>query len=317
MGVFEKLKQTLKKTREVFTKKLDDNLKKDEKITNEFYEELEEILIAADVGPVCSFDLIFELKKAVKEKKLKFKTQAKQELFLILLNILKNNEALKKEPEKPQKIILVLGVNGVGKTTTIAKLCEFYRTQKKSVLIGAADTFRAAAVEQLDIWAKRLNVPLIKQNQGADPAAVVFDTIAAAKKRKIDIAICDTAGRLHTKKNLMNELEKIVRITKKEGENFEKEILLVIDATTGQNGLTQAKEFKECAKITGVVLTKLDGTAKGGIVIPIKKQLMLPIKFIGTGESLKDLQEFDPELFLNALFNQKSQTINENLKQKF
>lgn len=304
MGVFEKLKQSLKKTREIFTKKLDENLQKDEKITNEFYDELEEILVAADVGPICSFDLVFELKKVVKEKKLKFKTQAKEELISIILNILKEKE--KKEEEKTQKIILVLGVNGVGKTTTIAKLCEFYIAQKKSVLIGAADTFRAAAIEQLTVWANRLNVPLIKQKQGADPAAVVFDTISAAKKRKIDISICDTAGRLHTKKNLMNELEKIVRILEKEGENLNKEILLVIDATTGQNGLVQAKQFKECAKITGVVLTKLDGTAKGGIVIPIKKQLKLPIKFIGTGETLKDLQEFDAEIFLDALFKQGS-----------
>lgn len=305
MGVFEKLKQSLKKTREVFTKKLDDNLKKEEKITNEFYEELEEILIAADVGPVCSFDLVFELKKVVKEKKLKFKTQAKEELISILLNILKNEE--EENLQEKQTIILVLGVNGVGKTTTIAKLCEFYRAQNKSVLIGAADTFRAAAIEQLDVWANRLNVALVKQKQGADPAAVVFDTIASAKKRKIDVSICDTAGRLHTKKNLMNELQKMVRILEKEGENLNKEILLTIDATTGQNGLTQAKQFKEFAKITGVVLTKLDGTAKGGIVIPIKKQLKLPIKFIGTGETLKDLQKFDAELFLNALFKQKEQ----------
>lgn len=305
MSVFEKLKQSLKKTREIFTKKLDENLQKDEKITNEFYDELEEILIAADVGPICSFDLVFELKKVVKEKKLKFKTQAKEELILIILNILKDEEK-KEEEEKTQKIILVLGVNGVGKTTTIAKLCEFYLAQKKSVLIGAADTFRAAAIDQLAVWANRLNVSLIKQKQGADPAAVVFDTISAAKKRKIDISICDTAGRLHTKKNLMNELQKIVRILEKEGENLNKEILLVIDATTGQNGLVQAKQFKECAKITGVVLTKLDGTAKGGIIIPIKKQLKLPIKFIGTGETLKDLQKFDAELFLNALFKQKS-----------
>ena len=303
MNFFEKLKQSLKKTRENFTNKLDENIKKEEKITKEFYEELEEILIASDVGPISSFEIIEELKQRVKQKKLKFKLQAKEELIKIIEEILTSEEEFK--IKTTPSIILMLGVNGVGKTTTIAKLSNYLKEQNKSVIIGAADTFRAAAIEQLKIWAEKVNCPLVKQKQGADPAAVVYDTIAAAKKRKIDVAICDTAGRLHTKKNLMSELEKIIKIMNKEAEGLNKEILLVLDATTGQNGLVQAEEFKQHANVTGAVLTKLDGTAKGGIIIPIKKKLKLPIKFIATGEGLKDLQPFNSLLFSKALFETK------------
>ena len=303
MNFFEKLKQSLKKTRENLTNKLDENIKREEKITKEFYEELEEILIVADIGPINSFEIIEELKQIVKRKKLKLRVDAKEELIKIIEEILSSEEKLK--INTTPSIILMLGVNGVGKTTTIAKISNYLKEQNKSVIIGAADTFRAAAIEQLEIWAEKVNCPLVKQKQGADPAAVVYDTIAAAKKRKIDVAICDTAGRLHTKKNLMSELEKIIKIMNKETEGLNKEILLVLDATTGQNGLIQAEEFKQYANITGAVLTKLDGTAKGGIIIPIKKKLKLPIKFIATGEGLKDLQPFNPLLFTRALFETK------------
>lgn len=303
MNFFEKLKKSLQKTRENLTNRLDENIKKEEKINKEFYEELEEILICADVGAISSFEIIENLKENVKQKKLKFKLQAKEELVKIIEEILSSDEKFK--VKTTPSIVLMLGVNGVGKTTTIAKLAEYLKEQNKSVIIGAADTFRAAAIEQLEIWANKVNCPLVKQKQGADPAAVVYDTISAAKKRKINVAICDTAGRLHTKKNLMSELEKIIRITNKEAEGLDKEILLVLDATTGQNGLIQAEEFKHHANITGAVLTKLDGTAKGGIIVPIKKKLKLPIKFIATGESLKDLQPFNPNLFTKALFETK------------
>ena len=301
MGFFEKLKKSLTKTRQNFTNRLDKSFEKDEKITDSFFEELEEILITCDVGFNCSDEIVRELQKNIKQKKIKFKKQAKEELMLIIEEILKTNEELK-VPSKPT-IILMLGVNGVGKTTTIAKLAYLFKQQKKSVLLAAADTFRAAAIEQLEILAKKVDCPLIKHQQNSDPASVVFDGICAAKKRNVDYLICDTAGRLHTKKNLMGELEKIVRVTNKEALDLNKEFLLTIDATTGQNGLIQAEKFKETANITGTILTKLDGTAKGGIVIPIKKNLNLPIKFIGTGESLEDFQVFDAAMFTKALFN--------------
>lgn len=301
MGFFERLKKSLTKTRQNFTNKLDKSFEKEEKITDPFFSELEEILITCDIGFDCSIEIVEKLKKNIKQKKIKFKKEAKNELIKIIEEILNTNE----EPKQLSKptIILMLGVNGVGKTTTIAKLAYFFKQQKKSVLLAAADTFRAAAIEQLEILAKKVDCPLIKHQQNSDPAAVVFDGISAAKKRNVDFLICDTAGRLHTKKNLMGELEKIVRITNKEGVNLNKEFLLTIDATTGQNGLIQAEKFKEAANITGTILTKLDGTAKGGIIIPIKKNLNLPIKFIGTGESLEDLQIFDSNMFTKALFN--------------
>lgn len=301
MGFFEKLKKSLTKTRQNFADRLDRSFEKDEKISDSFFEELEEILISCDVGFSCTIEIVKELQKNIKQKKIKFKKQAKEELMLVIEEILKTNE----EPQNISKptIILMLGVNGVGKTTTIAKLAYYFKQQQKSVLLAAADTFRAAAIEQLEIWAKKVNCPLIKHQQNSDPASVVFDGICSAKKRNVDFLICDTAGRLHTKKNLMGELEKIVRVTNKEALNLNKEFLLTIDATTGQNGLIQAEKFKETAKITGTILTKLDGTAKGGIVIPIKKNLDLPIKFIGTGESLEDFQVFDANMFTKALFN--------------
>lgn len=301
MGFFEKLKQSLNKTRNIFTNKLDSAFNKDEKIDSNIYDELEELLILADVGISCSDEIITQLKENVKSKKLKFKPQAKEELIEIVENILKGDESL--NLNSTPSVIIMLGVNGVGKTTTIAKLAYMLKNQGKSVIMGAADTFRAAAIDQLEIWAKKIDCQIIKHEEKSDPAAVVFDTIAASKKRNISVAICDTAGRLHTKSNLMNELGKIVRIIEKEGSGISKEILLTIDATTGQNGLVQAKRFKEATKITGTILTKLDGTAKGGIVIPIKKQLGLPIKFIGTGEQLDCIQPFDANMFTRALFN--------------
>lgn len=301
MSFLEKLKNSLTKTRQNLTKRLDENFDKSEKITDELYEQLEEILILADVGALCSMNIVEELKKTIKQKKIKLADQAKQELKSIIKNTLTDSSQLK--TNTTPSIILILGVNGSGKTTTIAKLIEFFKKEEKTVLVGAADTFRAAAIEQLSFWVNRLNCPLIRHKEGADPAAVVFDTILAAKKRKIDIAICDTAGRLHNKQNLMNELEKIIRITNKEAQDLDKEILLTIDATTGQNAITQAKEFQKAAQITGTILTKLDGTSKGGIIIPIKKELNLPVRFIGTGETVEDLQQFDADLFTKALFN--------------
>lgn len=301
MGFFEKLKQSLKKTRVNFAEKLNKSCKKDEKITDEFYDDLEEILIMCDIGASCSCEIIEEVKKRVKQKKIKFKDEAKNELISVIEEILKDENNFGETDKKT--VILMLGVNGVGKTTTIAKLSYFLKQKGKTVLIAAADTFRAAAIDQLEIWAKRVDCPIIKHQENSDPASVIFDSINAAKKRNYDYVICDTAGRLHTKKNLMSELEKISRVVKREGENFNKEFLLTIDATTGQNGLIQAEKFKETSNLTGIVLTKLDGTAKGGIVIPIKKNLNLPIKFIGTGEQISDLQLFDADMFTKALFS--------------
>ncbi len=305
MNFFERLKLSLKKTRQNFSNKLEKSFNTAEKISPEMFDELEEILITSDVGINSSCEIIENLKKNVKSKRLKFKEQAKEELILIINNILNSDEALK--TTTTPSIFLILGVNGVGKTTTIAKLAHFFKQQGKSVILGAADTFRAAAIEQILILAKKADCPVVHHKEKADPAAVVFDTITAAKKRKLDIAICDTAGRLHTKKNLMSELEKIVKVVNKEAFDLDREFLLVLDATTGQNGLMQAIKFKESANITGTILTKLDGTAKGGIVIPIKKELNLPIQFIGTGEDLKDLQPFDANLFTKALFQTKEE----------
>ena len=240
------------------------------------------------------------LRENIKKKKIKNTSEAKQELIEIIKEILAGDEQLNIN-SKPS-IILVLGVNGVGKTTTIGKLANLLKEEGNSVVVGAADTFRAAAIEQLEIWTNRVGCSIVKHREGADPAAVVFDTIAAAKKRNADVAICDTAGRLHNKKNLMAELKKISDVVKREAIGCDLEILLVIDATTGQNGVVQAKEFEKSAGLTGIILTKLDGTAKGGIVISIKKHLGLPIKFVGVGEQIDDLQPFDADLFTKALF---------------
>ncbi|MDE5600045.1 MAG: signal recognition particle-docking protein FtsY [Oscillospiraceae bacterium] len=301
MGFFDKIRLGLAKTRGEMTEQLDQAFGSTEKISDDLYEELEEILIMSDIGMDTSIEIIDMLKEKVKKDKLKLSGQARDALIEIIAEVMSGDEELNVNT-KPS-IILVLGVNGVGKTTTIGKLASYFKNQGKSVILGAADTFRAAATEQLEIWANRTDCQVVKHREGADPAAVVFDTISAAKKRSIDIAICDTAGRLHNKKNLMSELLKISNVVKREGEGCDVEILLVVDATTGQNGVVQAREFKKAAGLTGIILTKLDGTAKGGIVIPIKQQLELPIKFVGVGEEIDDLQPFDAKLFTKALFD--------------
>ena len=304
LGFFENIKNGLQKTKDNFSKKINLVINSFTKIDEEFFEELEEMLITADVGVKTSNEICERLRKKVKEKGLKEPEDIKSELKDIILEILKGENNLKLST-KPS-IILVLGVNGVGKTTTIGKLANDFKNQNKSVLLAAADTFRAAAVEQLDIWAKRANCAIVRQPEGSDPAAVVFDSISSAKAKNIDVIICDTAGRLHNKKNLMAELEKINRVIDRELPDKDKEILLVLDASTGQNALNQAAEFKKILNITGIVLTKLDGTAKGGIIIAIKEELGVPVKFIGIGEGVDHLRPFDPQEFVKIMFDENN-----------
>ena len=267
---------------------------------DEDFEELEETLILCDIGVQTSVKICDELRNRIKKTGEKEPAQIKTMMKDIIMEMLSGSDELNIHT-KPS-IILVIGVNGVGKTTTIGKLAANLKAQGKKVILGAADTFRAAAADQLQIWAERAGVELIRHAEGADPAAVVFDTISAGKARGCDVIICDTAGRLHNKKNLMDELSKISRVIDREAADCDREVLLVIDATTGQNGVNQAREFKQAAGITGIVLTKLDGTAKGGIVIAIKDELNLPVKFVGVGEQIDDLQPFVAEDFVNALF---------------
>ena len=304
MGLFNKLKETLSKTKENISNKVEDVLKSFKSVDEDLFEELEEVLISADLGVNTSMEIIENLRKAAKEKKITESEKLKSELSDILKNILAdetNNHEIKLSG-KPA-VIMVIGVNGVGKTTSIGKIANMYKNQGKSVMIAAADTFRAAAIDQLMVWGQRAGVPVISQQEGADPAAVIFDTVCAAKKRGVDIILCDTAGRLHNKKNLMEELKKIYRVLERELPESSKEVLLVLDATTGQNAVAQAKEFKEAADITGIVLTKLDGTAKGGIVFAIKNDYGIPVKLIGTGEKIDDIAEFSPDEFVNAIIN--------------
>lgn len=301
MGFFEKMKAGLKKTKDSVISQVDNILKSFVKIDDEFFDELEEALILADIGIETSSEIIEKLRDRVRDERQTDPEQIKLILKDIIEQImLDGNEPLKLET-KPS-VILVVGVNGVGKTTTIAKLANNYKMQGKKVLLGAADTFRAAAAEQLSVWADRVGVDIVKQHEGVDPAAVVFDTISAGKSRNSDIIICDTAGRLHNKKNLMDELSKINRVIDRELPQSDKEVWLVCDATTGQNGLNQAIEFQKTTHISGIILTKLDGTAKGGIIIAIKNELKLPVRYVGVGEQMDDLQEFDAKEFVNALF---------------
>ncbi|WP_069987214.1 signal recognition particle-docking protein FtsY [Massilioclostridium coli] len=302
MGFFDKIKNGLKKTKENMVKQMEHVFHSFTKIDEELFEELEEILIMSDVGVNTSMRICEQLRKTVKERGIKDPAQVRELLKEIMIDMLSGGEELNISTQP--SMILVIGVNGVGKTTTIGKLAAHLKSQGKKVILGAADTFRAAAIDQLEIWAERSGVQMVRHDEGSDPAAVVFDTIAAAKSRNMDVAICDTAGRLHNKKNLMNELNKISRVIEREAEGCDKEVLLVVDATTGQNGVNQAREFKEAAGITGIILTKLDGTAKGGVVIAIKEDLGLPIKYIGVGEQLDDLQPFNPTDFVNALFEE-------------
>ena len=301
VNLFERLKQGLTKAKQGITDKIDDVLKSYTKVDEELLEELEEILITADVGVNTTMDIIDKLKDKIKENKITEPAGVKAELKNIIEEIL-TNENSTLNVEKSPTIILMVGVNGVGKTTTIGKLANRYKQEGKKILLAAGDTFRAAAIEQLEVWAGRSNVDIIKHQEGADPGAVVFDAIKAAKARKVDLLICDTAGRLHNKANLMNELGKVFKIVDREFPEANKEVLLVVDATTGQNAVVQAKTFKEVADITGIVLTKLDGTAKGGVVLAVKSEVDVPVKLIGVGEKVEDLQDFDAKAFSEALF---------------
>ncbi|SKB25347.1 signal recognition particle-docking protein FtsY [Acetoanaerobium noterae] len=302
LGFFAKLKEGLSKTTQNLTGKLDELFKGHIEIDEELYEEIEEILITGDVGFETTLKIVDMLRKNVKKKSIQDVKDVREELKLIVEEILSGDDSnLKLEP-KPA-ILVIVGVNGVGKTTSIGKIAMRLKSEGKSVLLAAGDTFRAAAAEQLEVWADRAGVELIKHQEGSDPSAVIFDAISGAKARNTDVLICDTAGRLHNKKNLMQELAKIFRIIDREYPEATKEVLLVIDATTGQNAINQVKIFKEAAPLTGIILTKLDGTAKGGVVLSIKSEQQLPIKLIGVGEKIEDLQDFNAKDFAKALFS--------------
>jgi len=300
MGFFKKIKEGLKKTRTAVVEQIDSMLKSFTKIDEDLFEELEELLVMGDVGVPTAEKICTELRARVKKEGIKDPNEINRLLAETISEMLKGGEEL--DISTTPSIILVIGVNGVGKTTTIGKLANNLSKQGKKVILAAADTFRAAAIEQLDIWAQRSKCEIIKQNEGSDPAAVIFDAIAAAKARNADVIICDTAGRLHNKKHLMDELAKINRVIDRELPNAAKEKLLVLDATTGQNAVNQAEQFRQATGITGIVLTKLDGTAKGGVVLAIKDGLGIPVKYIGVGEQIDDLQPFVPEEFAKALF---------------
>jgi fused signal recognition particle receptor len=303
MGFFDKLKAGLKKTSEAISNQVNSVFSVFVKVDEELFENLEEALIMADIGVETSTYIIEELRNRVKHKHITDGNEVKKELQQVISDILEEQDFTMKLETTPS-VILVIGVNGVGKTTSIGKLATHYKSQGKKVLLAAADTFRAAAIDQLDIWAQRSGCDIIKHQENSDPASVVFDACAAAKARGADILICDTAGRLHNKKNLMAELEKINRVISRELPDASRETLLVLDATTGQNAVSQAKLFSEAADITGIVLTKLDGTAKGGIVIAISREQSMPVKFVGVGEGIDDLQEFNPSDFAKALFDE-------------
>ncbi len=300
MGFFDKIKNGLKKTREAMASTIGNVFSVFRAVDEDFFEELEESMILADIGVETSCKAVELLRKRVKERKLKEAEEVRAALKEILVEMLCVGDTQLKVNTRPS-VVLVIGVNGVGKTTTIGKLAHNFEAQGKRVLLCAADTFRAAAADQLEIWANRANVQIVRQHEGADPAAVVFDAIQAAKARGTDIILCDTAGRLHNKANLMNELNKISRIIDRELPDADKEVLLVLDGTTGQNGLLQAKEFKSIAGVTAIALTKLDGTAKGGIVIAVADSLQIPVKYIGVGEQMDDLMPFDAKSFVDAL----------------
>ena len=302
-GLFARLREGLGKTRDSFNEKIDSVFQVFSKIDDDLYDELEEALIMADIGGQTSCEIVEELRENVKSKRINDAEGVKQELKNIISDILSKNDCTLELKTKPT-VILVIGVNGVGKTTTIGKLTSKLKKDGKKVVLGAADTFRAAAADQLEIWAERNDVPIVRLTEGADPAAVVYDACSSAKSKGADVCICDTAGRLHNKKNLMDELGKIYRVIERELPEAHKEILLVLDATTGQNAVNQAEEFNKVAEITGIILTKLDGTAKGGIVVNICKKLGVGVKFIGVGEGIDDLQEFDPMSFASALFGE-------------
>lgn len=301
----EKFKQGLTKTRDSFSGKVNDLVARYRKVDEDFFEELEEILITADVGFNTVMTLIEELKTEVKRRNIQDPREVQTVISEKLVDIYRNNEDV--DPtiniQKELTVILFVGVNGVGKTTTIGKLAHKFNSEGKKVLLAAGDTFRAGAIEQLEVWGERVGVSVVKQAAGSDPAAVMFDAVQAARSRNADILLCDTAGRLQNKVNLMNELEKVKRVIEREIPGAPHEVLLVLDATTGQNALVQAKMFKEVTDVSGIVLTKLDGTAKGGIVLAIRNELGIPVKFVGLGEKMDDLQEFDAEKYVYGLFS--------------
>lgn len=304
MGLFKKFNFGLKKTREQMSGAIDSVLEASAAIDDYLFEELEEILIMGDVGVTTAQHIIDELRDRVKKRDLKKPDKLRRVIREVVADMLSGKEGM--ELDTIPSVILVIGVNGVGKTTTIGKMAAYYKAQGKKVILAAADTFRAAAIEQLEIWADRAGVEIVKHREGADPAAVIFDTIAAGKARDADLIICDTAGRLHNKKNLMEELAKIYRVIDRELPYSDREVLLVLDATTGQNAVNQAREFMNAAEITGIVLTKLDGTARGGVVLSIMDDLKIPVKFVGVGEQVDDLQPFDAEAFAQGLFEEVS-----------
>ena len=301
MGIFSRINKGLKKTRENMSGAIDSMLHGKTEIDDEFYDELEEILVMGYVGCMTASEIVEQLRERVMKKHLRKPEAVKNEIKEIVAEMLEGGEEM--SLITLPSVILVIGVNGVGKTTSIGKLAAMYKNEGKKVILAAADTFRAAAIEQLEEWADRAGVEIVKHREGADPAAVIYDTIQAGKARNADIIICDTAGRLHNKKNLMEELAKIYRVIDRELPYSDRESLLVLDATTGQNAVNQAKEFKNVAEITGIILTKLDGTAKGGVVLNIKNELGVPVKFIGVGEKVDDLRPFNARAFAEGLFD--------------
>ncbi len=302
-GVFEKIRQAVKKTNEVLNMPIEDLVRGKKEIDPAMLDELEAIMIGADIGVNTTTEILNSIREQVTRQTLQDPAQLRTAVKTELRKILSVNDAApRKVPDGDPFVILMVGVNGVGKTTTIGKLANRFKKEGQTVMLCAADTFRAAAIEQLEVWSTRANVPLIRQKPGADPSAVLFDALQSAKSKKMDVVIVDTAGRLHTKHNLMNELEKMTRIAKREIPTAPHEVLLVMDATTGQNGVIQAKEFTKSAGVTGLVLTKLDGTAKGGVVTAIARELKIPIRFVGVGEKIDDLVEFSADDFVESLF---------------
>ena len=302
MGFFEKLKEGLKKTKEAVFKQVTSLFSRYTVIDDDLYEELEEILITSDVGVGTTEQILESLQEVVRRDKITEPEDARRALMQILAEMIGEGEPL--NLSTTPSVVLVIGVNGVGKTTSIAKIANLLKNDGKKVILAAADTFRAAAIDQIAVWADRVGVELVRHDEGSDPASVVYDAISAAKSRSADVLIVDTAGRLHNKKNLMDELAKINRVISRELPDAARETLLILDATTGQNAVIQASEFKNAANITGLVLTKLDGTAKGGIVFSIKRELDIPVKFIGVGEKMDDLQVFDADEFVKAMFEE-------------
>ena len=303
MAFFSKIKESLSKTKNSINEKLETVINTFKSVDEELFEELEEVLITADLGVNTSVEIIDRLRDAADEKHIVDANKLKGELAHILEEILNEGKSSKMQVYGLPAVIMVIGVNGVGKTTSIGKLANMYKKQGKNVVIAAADTFRAAAIEQLEVWADRADVRIVKQQEGSDPAAVIYDAINSCKGKYVDVLLCDTAGRLHNKKNLMEELKKIYKILDRELPDSAKEVLLVLDATTGQNAVAQAKEFKEAADITGIILTKLDGTAKGGITFAIKNEYDIPVKLVGVGEEIDDIEFFDSHEFVSGIID--------------